>query len=105
MLDKASDTCSFVALRASLLFLLALLLPGCGGGLPGQEAPGSITEGVWVMEAGPDLFLWEFSSSEGGLGCRVHALQGGVYLNETPCRTCSSPNDLWTSWATIRFSG
>ena len=77
------------AASSKWLPLLFPILPlfGCGDPLPGQEAPTRLTDGVWVLEAGADRFLWEFSSTQGGLACIVHALQRGVKLNDTPCAT------------------
>ena len=67
------------------LFLLLLLgVFGCSAGTPG-ERPGDLTEGVWVMEAGPDQFLWEFSRDGETLGCVVHDMVGSRKMNETPC--------------------
>jgi CubicO group peptidase (beta-lactamase class C family) len=73
----------------TLLTLPFLLISGCVGDLPGQQPPASIDEGVWVLEVGPDHFLWDFSASPEGLVCMVHVLQGGVKLNETPCVTAA----------------
>lgn len=77
---------------ATPLFTLAILLVGGCAEAPGQEAagsPGDVTEGVWVMEAGQDRFLWAFDRSETGLSCMVHDINGSVELNETPCRKAS----------------
>jgi len=73
--------------RSALLLPVLFILVACSDAPPGQEVASGITEGVWVMEADPDRFLWEFTHSESGLSCSVHVLQGGVKLNEMPCRT------------------
>jgi CubicO group peptidase (beta-lactamase class C family) len=78
------------------ILLLSLLTPlafvGCS---PGQERPlpMALTEGLWALDAGPDRFLWEFSTRDGGLVCMVHDLQGPRKFNETPCRSATSWGD------------
>jgi len=69
-----------------VLFLLLLFMGGCSGA-PGQGLPADLTEGVWVLDAGSDDFLWQFQESAEGLTCLVHDMNGSVKLNETPCRT------------------
>jgi len=85
-----------VVVWASLRFLprksyglLAVILPlmvwsGCQ--TKAQEGPGDLAQGVWKMEAGGDLFLWEFGSdADGSPSCLVHNLLGGLKFIETPC--------------------
>lgn len=67
------------------LGLFFILLPVWGCGAQDFAAPGTLTEGVWRLEAGPDLFLWEFTAAGGGLACLVHAVNRGRKVNETPC--------------------
>lgn len=67
----------------ALLALLGLF-SGCSGA-PWPETPGDIGQGVWMLDAGQDRFLWEFSRTSDRLTCIVHDLRGTVKLNETPC--------------------
>jgi len=79
--------------RARALCLLSILAvsPSFGGC---QPAPESITEGVWALDTGPNVFLWEFDDSEGeGLTCVVHDLLGGLLYTDTPCQQVTLEGD------------
>ena len=97
-----------------------LILGACGGG--SAQRPAGITDGVWAMEAGPSVFLWEFfeeAPQETGIGtqgegpgpgsdgsadasaaspllCVVHDIQGGLNFMETPCVAAHLEGDLLT---------
>lgn len=88
------------------LFILLLMATGCSG-LPSQEVPAALTEGVWSLDAGPDEFLWDFSASGEALSCLVHDIQGPVKLNETPCRSARMEgNQVYVTMDTgVRLEG
>jgi len=67
-----------------LVFLLLLSLVSCAQTSAGS-GPGTLGDGVWVMEAGPDRFLWDFTEGTTGLSCVVHDVAGERKVNETPC--------------------
>ena len=67
------------------LFLLLLLgILACSQNTV-REVPGDLADGVWVLEAGPDEFLWEFHRDGETLSCLVHDMVGRRKMNETPC--------------------
>lgn len=68
------------------LTLLLLLGPFACSPAPRGTGPGSLDDGVWVLTAGPDEFLWEFEEDPEGVSCLVHDIQAGKKINETPCR-------------------
>lgn len=66
--------------------LLGLLLVGATAACTAQETPSAVTDGVWSLDAGGNVFLWEFSrSGEEVDGCSVHDLMGGRLNMVTPC--------------------
>ena len=69
----------------SLPFLLVfLVVPGCSE--RARDVPEEVTSGVWMLDTGANLFLWDFSSgSSGDLSCVVHDVLGGLKYMETPC--------------------
>lgn len=73
------------ARSAAVLLALAAFLAGCSGA-PSPGTPVDLTNGVWVLDAGPDRFLWEFARTDSVLTCLVHDLRGATELNETPCQ-------------------
>lgn len=72
-----------VGTAALLLAFVGLL--GCSSA-PQGPGPEGLDDGVWVMAAGPDEFLWEFHQDSQGVSCMVHDIQAGRKVNETPCR-------------------
>ena len=69
-----------------MLGLVFLSLPACSA-VP-QETPEELTQGVWAMDGGPNVFLWQFTSgSDGSMTCMVHDIMGGLKYTETPCAT------------------
>jgi CubicO group peptidase (beta-lactamase class C family) len=73
------------------LFALLAVFPSMGGC---QARPESFTTGLWALDTGPNVFLWEFSGSGGGgLTCVVHDVLGGLLYSDTPCREASLDGD------------
>lgn len=71
------------------IFLLAFTTLGCDDGV-GQQKPTSLSHGVWSLDTGANVFLWDFSEGEGsGITCRVHDILGGLLYMETPCSSVS----------------
>jgi CubicO group peptidase (beta-lactamase class C family) len=63
---------------------VTLVVAGCEA-LP-EEAPLDLSEGVWVLLADANVFLWEFTSdSVGAYRCSVHDFLAGLKFMETPC--------------------
>jgi CubicO group peptidase (beta-lactamase class C family) len=86
VLARGSD----VRKPAVVAFLLALL----GGCQPvPDQLPATLADGVWVLEAGPDRFLWDFVDSVNGVGCLVHNIRDGREFSETPCLTADLSDD------------
>jgi CubicO group peptidase (beta-lactamase class C family) len=70
--------------RGFRVALVILILLGCDPGT--HRGPGDLTDGVWTLQAGEDLFLWEFTSdSVADFDCMVQDLRGGLKIMETPC--------------------
>ncbi len=79
-----------------------------GGGEDNTRvSPSGIGDGVWILDAGLDRFLWEFTRSDGALTCIVHDLREGMKLNETPCHEASleSGNVQVTMDTGVRLEG
>jgi CubicO group peptidase (beta-lactamase class C family) len=55
---------------------------------PGPE---DLFDGVWVMDAGVDQFLWDFSGDP--VGCVVHAIRDHRLINDTPCAAVDLDGD------------
>ncbi len=78
--------------------LFSAILVGAFLGAPGssvaqEDLPQRITDGVWILEAGGEEFLWEFTrAADGGLTCMVHDVRGLLKVNETPCRSVTYAN-------------
>ena len=74
---------SSYAWRSALLLAVCLSMLGCS---PRNTQPvGSITDGVWVGHAGPDLFCFEFvHMNNEDLTGRVHSIRDGKKYSEMP---------------------
>ena len=72
------------AFQVSIFLLAVFSCPGCETGA--QNGAGDLAEGVWVLEADANVFLWEFEADpEGAYRCVVHDILGGLKFMETPC--------------------
>jgi CubicO group peptidase (beta-lactamase class C family) len=71
---------------ALIVFLVAPVLWWCSRDGPGP-GPVSLDEGVWILAAGSDEFLWEFTWAADTLDCIVHDVAGKRKVSETPCLT------------------
>ncbi len=70
--------------RSLPAFLVVLAVAGCGA--TAEEGPPNLGEGVWTLQAGANLFLWEFTpDSAGAFRCTVHDFLSGLKFMETPC--------------------